>query len=282
MSHATRGIVAEAVLFVFILAIALLTNPSARNFAWGQAASAPSFEVASIRLNKSSMPIRQLGPDGDRFNATDTVLGLIEWAYGHEARRLNADQVSGGPQWIRSDWYDIHAKIDDSLVKNIFPHLTFRERFAQTMPMLRSLLAERFGLKVRHELKQLPVYALVVSKNGAKIKEQKCDAVGGFGGRARGQLAFTCEDMKSLAFMLALQRELGQRVVLDQTGLQGRYTFKLEWSPEDPAASSGEFAPSNLPSLFTALQEQLGLKLEPKKAPVDTLVIESIQRPSEN
>jgi len=250
----------------------------------------PFFEVASIKLNKSRSPLPGYHVFGDRFNATARTILLIEAAYGHN-NPLNPDQISGGPDWIKSDLFDIDAKIEKSLVNGKWKktNLSVDEQRDQVMLMLQSLLADRFKLRIRHEMKELPVYALVFAKNGPKFAEDNTHLeIGGITARGRGKFEVTSATLSRLVFVLSMQPELGGRAVLDKTGLQGHYSFTFQWTPENLSARAGQSADSapssesSGPSLFTALREQLGLRLESTKAPVDTIVIEHIERPTEN
>ncbi|MGA3328908.1 MAG: TIGR03435 family protein [Terriglobia bacterium] len=245
--------------------------------------------MASVKLNKSRTPFPGVHLFNDRFNATSPALGLIIWAYGRSGRPLSRDQVSEGPDWIKSDLYEIDAKVDDSLVEGEWKKLSFDQRHDQVMLMLQTLLADRFKLKVRHETKDLPVYALVVAKNGPKFKEDNSHPeIDAISGRGRGKFELVSGELSLLASILSFQPELGGRAVLDKTGLQGHYSFTIQWTPESLAASggpSGDSASSSEPSgpsLFTSLQEQLGLKLVLTKAPMDVIVIDHVERPSEN
>jgi hypothetical protein len=133
----------------------------------------PSFDVASVKLIKARSPFTiqpALYISGD-FCATDRTIGLIESAYGHIDSPLNPAQVSGGPDWIRSEVFEIEAKVEDSLFKGEWKRLSLDEQNNQVLLMLRSLLADRFKLRVRHETKELPVYVLVLAKNGPKFAE---------------------------------------------------------------------------------------------------------------
>jgi len=168
-------------------------------------------------------------------------------------------------------------------------NLSVDEQKNQVMLMLRSLLADRFKLTIRHERKELPVYVLVLAKNGPKFAEDNTHPeIAGITARGRAKFEVTSGTLSGLVFVLSMQLELGGRTVLDQTGLQGHYSFTFQWTPENLAASSGPSADrassseSSGPSLFTALKEQLGLRLESTRAPVDTIVIEHIERPTEN
>lgn len=235
-----------------------------------------SFEVASIKPNGSGdnrIMIRVL--PGGRFTATGvTAKQLISQAYN-----LREFQISGGPGWIYSDRFDINAKAE-GLPERMAPD--------QLRPLLRSLLEERFSLKTHTENKDMPIYALMVGKSGPKLKANE-------GSEApmirlgRGQIDSKKTSMSMLAQHLAMQ--LGRKVV-DKTDLPGEYDILLEWTPE-PGQGSGPFtgppspdalpaADSLGPTLFTALQEQLGLRLESQKGPVEVLVIDGVEKPSEN
>jgi uncharacterized protein (TIGR03435 family) len=263
-------------------------------------APSPSFEVVSIKPNRSEELRISIGFQPGRFIASGTtVKQLIALAY--DVRDI---QVSGGPSWVDSERYNIDAKEPDSVVEEL-PKLPPAERGEQLRLMVQSLLADRFKLKLRHESKEHPVYALVVAKNGPKLQEAKPgdtypngmkgpDGVGraGMMNMGPGQLTGQGLPMESLARLLSQQ--LG-RTVLDQTGLKGNYDFTIQWTPDQsqPAMlkgpEGGKPATDNAPppessglSLFTAIQEQLGLKLESRKGPVEFLVIDHVEKPSEN
>jgi uncharacterized protein (TIGR03435 family) len=230
-----------------------------------------------------------------------SVTDLIKFAYGIKS---NA-QLSKGPGWIDSDKFDIDAKIEESQVeamKKLPPdQLPDQERL-----MLQSLLADRFGLKLTSQTKELPVYALVVAKSGPKLKEaeilplpqsEQSSPLPSPGeprkpgahlpellmGRP-GKLTAGEMPMPFFTDWISRQPEMADRVVIDATGLKGRYNFELTWTPDNgqPNLLNGTPQENTGPSIFTAFQEQLGLKLEPQKAPVETLVIDHIERPSEN
>jgi bla regulator protein blaR1 len=234
----------------------------------------PAFEVASVKPNKSgdnSISMRR--QPGGRVTVTNAPLRmLITFAYD-----LREHQLSGGPGWLNSDRYDIVAKAES-------PNPTEEEMKL----MFQTLLADRFQLKAHRETKELPVYALSVGKNGPKLS--KADAAGKgpqMMSTGRGQLKAKKTSIEQFAKLLGNQ--LG-RTVLDKTGLPGDFDFDLTWTPDvtqplgpkeggvdgpPPADPAG-------PSIFTAIQEQLGLKLESQKGPVEILVIDSVERASEN
>jgi uncharacterized protein (TIGR03435 family) len=272
-------------------------------------ASAPVFEVASIKPSKSS---GSLGVGGgkaifekeiagwsslDRFTAKgETLLTLIQMAYGiHQAK-----QISGGPNWIDSEEYDVEAKVDKSEADTL-QKLTPDQRNIEQQRMLQALLADRCKMRIHRGTKLLPVYALVIAKNGPKLRVAKPGDTYSKGiqdeGRPAGaetlefgpgQLTGQALPIAFLVQQLMDQPELDGRLVLDQTGLTGTYDYRLQWTPERLRSNSSQGPDTALPpdssgpSLFAALQQQLGLRLESTKGPVDTVVIDHIERPSEN
>lgn len=267
----------------------------------------PSFEVASIKPNHSGGRFRSISTSPGRFTATNEPMRvLIAWAYADKGSPwLKDEQISGGPGWINSERFDIEAKVDAAFAEEE-KKLPFDQWADKVRLMVQSLLAERFKLKVSHHTKELPVYALVIAKNGAKIQESKpgdsyssgikrpdgVPAGARTGQYGRGQLTGQGLPMADLVRML--ERQVG-RPILDKTGLKGNYDFTLQWTPVDPtqmfngAGNSSQAPPANAPppdssgpSIFAALQEQLGLKLESRKALAEILVIDHIERPSEN
>jgi uncharacterized protein (TIGR03435 family) len=237
------------------------------------AQEAASFEVASIKLHPGVATFSGGGVRGATLSYTAMTLhSLIEDAYG-----MRPDQISGGPSWIGSDLatasrYDIVAKAEGE-------GTLARDR---AMQMLQTLLADRFQLKVHRETRDTPVYELVVGKNGPKklkevaadAKEEEGNATGGFTtGRMHTETAKGTMDQ--LARMISLT---AGRPVIDKTGLTGFYKYTLDWL----SANRPPEPDSDLPSMFTAVQEQLGLKLESTKAPVEMLIVDHAERPSEN
>lgn len=240
---------------------------------------AQSFEVASIKPNASNdhrVMIRM--QPGGRFSAT----GMSARMLITQAFDIREFQVIGAPGWTDSDHFDINAKAESSM-ERITP--------AQLRPMLKSLLVERFQLKYHEETKELPVYSLVVAKSGAKVKASETPQGGAPVPQmmrvGRGQINANGATMAAVARMISQQ--LG-RDVIDNTGLKGNYDVNLEWTPEPGQGGGGAPPPpgavppadANGPTLFTALQEQLGLRLESTKGPVTVVVIDSIAKPSEN
>jgi uncharacterized protein (TIGR03435 family) len=226
--------------------------------AWGQ-----SFEVASIRLHKA--PVERIGSSisGSRLTMEAMSLdNLITYAYD-----LQDYQVFGAPVWAvssqTSDRYDIAAKAEGDGVLS-------RE---QSKKMLQALLADRFQLKFHYDTKELPVYALVVTKNGPKFKESAPDAQSlmTMGGAKGVEIRVVKGDMAQLARQFSNHNRVN-RIVLDKTQLTGEYDYTLTLSPDD----------NDSESVSIAMQEQLGLKLESAKAPIEVLVIDRAEKPSDN
>jgi len=187
--------------------------------------------------------------------------------------------IFGLPGWAESSRFDITAKVTDPDMKAL--HSLSRE---QRQAMLAAILADRFRLKTHTEIKTLPVYELVVAKDGSKLKATKLPPPGADNSDPLGYgnidvhntvLTATGVTLSDLAMNLTFPLD---RTVINKTGLTGRYDFQLRWTPDGTSAGATD-AP---PDLFTALQEQLGLKLEPAKGPVETLVIDHIEQPTDN
>ena len=188
----------------------------------------------------------------------------------------------GGPKWLDSERFDIEAKVDGPAAEQMRT-LSREQRKLQMQAMFQQLLADRFKLSVHWETRELPVYALVVAKSGPKLTAAtKPDSgTSSSNGQFMARGMTLAEISQSLTQELA--RELG-RVIIDKTGIAGRYDVTLKWTPDADGASpdKGTEDTSSGPSIFTALQEQLGLKLESTKGPVQVLVIDHIEMPSEN
>lgn len=237
--------------------------------AFGQSAQSPQFEVASVKINKSGQRgggISAIG--GGRFSARNIPFKiLLATAY-----EVNFEQISGGPSWLDSERYDVEAKPD---------------RLATTKQihvMLQKLLAERFGLVLRRETKEMPILALVPDKGISKIRVHDGPEVD-FGIRPgdKGQVVFTGVSMQRLCQFLSIRLS---KTVVDKTGLAGVYDFELAWAPDQPQRDEeperlSQPDPSGV-SIFTAVREQLGLKLVSEKGPVEILNITNVERPSEN
>ncbi len=240
------------------------------------APAAPAFEVATIR------PVDPQPNEGryfrmesaNRFIAKSyTVKLLIAAAYD-----LNPKAITGGQQWIDSDRFDISAVTPGDV----------RPTRDQQMAMLRTLLTERFQLTFHRQQKQFAIYLLTVTKEGAKLKSSGAsenDPSSVISTVYPGRIVMPARNASMQDFTSVLQRAVLDRPVVNKTGLTGRYDFDLDWSPSGrefggdiPAA--GEDAPS--PPLFTAVQQQLGLKLEATHGLAQAFVIDDVERPSAN
>lgn len=228
--------------------------------------SPQQFEVAVIRPNlagTSTGTSFNVFPGG-RIRITNEPAKLLIRA----AFQIQNAQVVGGPAWLDTDRYDIEAKTGRP--EKLEPD--------QMGPLLQNLLRDRFGLQFHREMRELTVHALVVEKNqknGGKLKtkaEGEDSAMNTHTGPGKSQLVGTAVSMEALAGYVG--NRLGQ-IVVDKTGLSESYDFTLEWAPD-------ENPDSPVPSLVTALREQLGLRLQSQKSPVEVLVIDSLQKPSEN
>jgi uncharacterized protein (TIGR03435 family) len=228
------------------------------------AQSQPSFEVASIRPHEGRVAFVSSTISGPRIRVVAYgLVGLLMEAYD-----VKYYQLSGFPSWADSDRFDIDAKAegDGTLTK------------AQAKQMMQTLLADRFQVRIHRETKELPVYALVVGKNGPKLKESVAEK---FSLTMRGtqgvEITVSKGSMEQLATQLSGSG--ADRPVLDKTGLTGTYDYTLNWVPErDGVPPPG----SNGVTLSIAVQEQLGLKLESQKAPIEILVIDHASKPSGN
>ncbi|MGA9587857.1 MAG: TIGR03435 family protein [Terracidiphilus sp.] len=235
----------------------------------------PQFEVAAIKPSKPDSQGQNWHGSADRILIGNyTLRRLIRSAYG-----LKTDaQVLGGPDWLDKQAFDISAKIDDAEItkmKAMDGPAKQRERNA----MLQSLLGERFALKAHLDYRTMPVYELVVAKSGAKLTPTSpaTAAKGNNVTTRNGHMTASAISMDVFADDLDYRPETGGRMVLNRTGLSGEYDFKLNWAQDN---GDGTTADSSLPGLFTALQEQLGLKLQPGKGSVDVVVIESATKPT--
>jgi uncharacterized protein (TIGR03435 family) len=260
------------------VSLAILIMVLVHCFSLNIAAQETSFEVATIKPappdDRGGRYLTMQG--GHQFIAKNYSLKYMVAA----AYNLNPRAVSGGPDWTDSVRFDIRA---------VTPGET-RPSLDQQMSMLRKLLTDRFGLKFHTEPKEFSVYTLVISKNGPTLKESSAspdeqpmliNTV--FPGE---KIRLPARNATMSQFASMLQRGVLDRPVVDKTGLSARYDFDLEWTPDDTQFGGNlpPVPPENvkLPDLFAALQQQLGLKLESARAPVDTIVIDSVQPPAEN
>ena len=290
-----------------LLAIVPIAAAALPVFSQAPGAARPSFDVASIKPNTSGSGNSGTSTRQGRIFATNvSVKQLIRQAYS-----LQNFQIVGGPGWIDADRYDIEAKAEDGAVAQTPPGPPDPNKPNPIALMMQSLLEDRFQLKLHRETRELPVYTLSIAKDGSKMKlsaEQNPGrggppergagpppAPGGPAAVARslgagnmntsvnrvtGEVNGDTVEIARLVSVLAGQ--LG-RTVIDKTELKGFFDIHLQWAV-DAGAGAAPGAPADPagPSLFTALQEQLGLKLDSGKGPVEVLIIDSVQKPSEN
>jgi uncharacterized protein (TIGR03435 family) len=233
----------------------------------------PAFEVATV---KRSNPDQQLGGfrmQGRQFTAINmSVSNLIVFAYG-----INPRQLLGAPDWIEKERYDVLGK----------PDVEGQPNNRQMRALIQKLLADRFSQKFHREKKELSVYLIVVGKTGAKLTtaagDPKADPVMFF----YGPVKFVAKNATLADFAGFLQGGVIDRPILDRTGLAGRYDFGLLWRPEIPLGGPANNPPppsdsDGLPDVLTAIQQQLGLRLEATKTPTEVIVIDHLEKPSEN
>jgi uncharacterized protein (TIGR03435 family) len=263
ISHRNTMLIAAA-------SIALATCGFAQTDVGPQASTkAPKYEVISVRPSNSGEGM-QIATRQNSFSARNVTL----WALIYNAYDVRpVDPAKGLPGWAVSTQFDVDAKMDESTFATL-RKLPPQEQSQFRRLMLQSLLADRFQLRIEHATVERPAYDLVIAKDGFKLKESQSSTSSGWVGN--GQIHFLSAPISSLAYTLSNSAEVGRGVV-DKTGLTGRYDIALTWTP-DERFGSGDSGPS----IFTALEEQLGLKLVPGKGPVDTIVVDHVERPSPN
>jgi len=237
------------------------------------AAANPSFEVATIKPARPEMQGFGMTMRGRDVIAFGTLMNLITISYGVQDK-----QVEGLPAWATVDKYEITGRPDTDGIPN--------DR--QFKLMIQKLLADRFKLALHRDKKEQSVYALTVARGGPKLTPSAADPNGppGLGMRALANMVATNISMADFAGYF--QSVVLDRPMVDQTGLTGRYDFTLRWTPDDSQfRGAGLRVPpppdnATLPNLFTAIQEQIGLRLESTRAPADVLVVDKVDKPSEN
>jgi len=236
-----------------------------------------SFDVVSVKPGDSSFRGMSMHVSPSGFSVTNVTLKyLIQYAWD-----VKGFQISGGAGWMGSDRFTVEAKSDERLdVDFDDAHSEKYKAFAERLhSRVRSLLADRFGLKLHTEERVMPVYGLVVAGTGPKLLPAPDGAPEGWS-TGSGMLKGTRVSTKTIARGLS---DATERVVIDRTGLTGYYDYKLNWTPDAAAGGAPDASEqATSPSLFTAVQEQLGLRLKPAKAPVEVLVIDHAEKPSAN
>lgn len=235
----------------------------------------PEFEVATIKPSKPDQQGKGFMVKGREFDTINTSpIDLITFAYG-----IHPKQIVGVPDWAGTDKYDLTAKPDGEGQPND----------KQWKTMIQKLLANRFKFAFHHDKKELSVYTLVVAKGGSKMTKSEGDPNGLPGLFFHGLGDLPGRNATMADFAGVMQTAVLDRPVVDQTGLTGRFDFTLKWTPDEsqfgglgikvPPPSDKPDAP---PNLYQAIQEQMGLKLDPVKAPADVLVVDHVEKPSAN
>jgi uncharacterized protein (TIGR03435 family) len=296
-----KSLSAISLLSVTALCAFALTHPSsmrAQSQSQATAAAGPTleYEVATIKPNDSAIPPAALSADDGITMRNIPFNILLGIAFG-----VSNDRIIGGPEWL-SDRYDINAKMEPE-VADALKKMNPLDRRNARQHMLQVLLTDRFKIAFHRDTKELPVYLLVVAKGGPKLPEGKPADASPEGAGGTGTMQFgagglmTFKSMPLSALTLILSQQVG-RAVIDKTGLNGRYDFTWQFNQTaGPVGGRGGFqspaggppSGANLaapdaepPSIFTVLQEELGLKLDSGKGPVEVIVLDHIEKPSDN
>ena len=250
--------------------------------AWPQDVPAKklTYDVISVKPDTSGGGGMRMMVTPDGFQADNVSLKMMM----QSAYQYNQELIFGLPKWAETDRFDVKAKVaeeDLPALKKMAP--------PDRIKIVQNVIEERFKVKVHRETKEMPTYDLVIAKGGLKIKEAVLDenspnAMKGPDGKVhggtmtlgRGMLKAQAVPTESLVKLLS---SVTQRTVVDKTGLKGSYDFELKWTPDDAPAGSAD---ENLGSIFTALQERLGLRLDAIKGMVETLIVDHAEKPSED
>ena len=290
LSRTLSGVTLTASLLVMLAASSLLAQTTGPFSTPAATPSAPviDFDVVSVKPNTSENgQIRMMNQPGMFVANNVTLKMLIQQAYG-----IREDLISSGSGWVGSASFDFEGKIAPADSDALKAMNSDQAKLARQL-MMQHALVDRFKLKVHTETKTLPVYELVLAKGGSKLKETDptgnyANGIKGPDGVARGGTMhmqngkLTGQGVPIANLTNILSRNL-ERTVIDKTGLTGKYDFTLTWKPDNsPGNQDAGASDSNAPDLFTAVTEQLGLKLVSTKGPVDTLVIDNAEKPAEN
>jgi uncharacterized protein (TIGR03435 family) len=251
---------------IALLIAAATLSPGQAPFSGPVPDNGPAFEVAAIRVAKD---------DGSHDNDSDNGIVRI---HNYTLKRLisraweiDMSQIYGGPNWIDSESYDINAKIPAE----------FAREYNKVPQMMQNLLTERFGLRIHREPRQTAGYDLVLTKKGSRMESARPDQKGSSSMDSHNSsLKAQNETMEAFARYLSRNRDVG-KIVADKTGLTGGFNFELDWTPER-IESSPDPSTDDHPSIFTAMQDRLGLKLEPARVDVLAVVIDRAEKPDAN
>jgi uncharacterized protein (TIGR03435 family) len=234
----------------------------------------PTFEVATVKPSDPNRPGKAFTVRGRTFLTINTTLAdMLTFAYG-----LHPGQIIGAPEWVEDELYDITAQPDGEGQPN--------DR--QWKSMMQRLLADRFMLAFHRDTRELPAYVLTVTSGGLKMAKSGGDPNGLPGLFFKGLGVLPAINATMADFAGVMQAVVLDRPVVDRTGLTGRWDFTLQWTPDESqfggrGAAAGQLQGANAPpGLFTAIQEQLGLKLESTRTPVEVFVIDRVEKPSAN
>jgi uncharacterized protein (TIGR03435 family) len=246
------------------------------------------FDVVSVKPNTSESGMMRVMNKPGMFSASGVTLKTIL----QQAYNIREDLISGGPGWIGASAFDIEGKISPADADKL-KAMTNEQRNLAMRQMLQHALTDRFKLQTHIETKTLPVYELVLAKGGSKLKEadpndtyangiKGPDGIGKPGSMRMQPGKLEGQGIAISGLINTLARNI-ERTVIDKTGLTSKYDFILAWKPDEgPAGQDNGASDANAPDLFTALEEQLGLKLVSDKGPVVTLVIDHAEKPTEN
>jgi uncharacterized protein (TIGR03435 family) len=268
MPRSHRSNIFKAFYLSAVLAVAVAACPTL-HAQTAATTAAQAYDVAAIKPSKAVGPGRIGFDDNGTFSATNVNVNLLIQLAFHMRR----DLVLNVPKWAQEEHFDIQAKMVDGEVKSD-PSLTQEQRDDLQLLKLQSLLIDRFHLKMHKETRIMQIYELAVGKNGIKMTPVDTPEDGPSNIRG-GAGTVSAQAIPMDFFAQALSNYLSD-VVVNKTGLTGRYDFTLKWSPDETKPID------DAPSIFTAVQEQLGLKLQPVKAPVEVLVVDSVEHPTEN
>jgi uncharacterized protein (TIGR03435 family) len=278
---------------IILVVAAMCAKSIAASPVRAQSPDAPplSFDVASVKVSHGTPNLHFTATPGALHVTSITIKDLIDVAY-----EIKEIQLVGAPDWVNTERYDIDTKLDESVAQEE-AKLPAAQQATRLHLRLQSLLADRFKLKISHASKDLPIFAIVLAKGGPKFSAASpTPPVAGSkdpqappgrmaqGPMPGGQWLLMMNGAPMSQFLLAFggRSETAGHFVVDETGLTGTYTFNLHWTPANPTALPTESSDPADVSFFTALQEQLGLKVESRKGPVPVIAIDHIERPTEN
>jgi uncharacterized protein (TIGR03435 family) len=254
--------------FALVVSANAQAKPAAPNAA---TPNSPAFEVVSVKLSKPICDGMMVSSPPGRFSAhCTTLMGLLFNAYPTVKPSI---PIPGLPGWANSERFDVDAKADDETAAAM-QNLPRTEQWEQTQTMLQQALADSFKLRAHNEAREGPIYEPVAAKGGIKLKEALASEHSRGNSWGHDHIQVRTGPISGLVFALS---DVLSRNVVDKTGLSGNYDIDLKWTPDEQQGT-----PEAGPTLFTALEEQLGLKLVPAKGPVDTFVVDHVERATEN